>query len=557
MLTAQQQLRLEQLEGNALHPMPLKGSADYVHHPLCAAADDVRHAICAPTPSAFCSLQGAPSMGVPTQPPIGVDSAAAGAALLRLAKKEQVRFSAVCIDPQQQMERARTSTWLGSSSTTEKNVAIQPKKEQVRSICCCEERINPQQQMEDARTSTWLGNARTSSSTIQTENAAAIQPKKLKLSEEAEAALPKEMRPQEMCDVFDTWDASSLQELGQEIWSEEISSVLDSPSWTQPLSEPSSGAGQGTGQYSLTVFSSTDSQSSASINEESVLLLEERCGKGSPATHAAAVEVQKRLNLAAASPIPKTFIDILPFNTPFNRAFEDSRLERRQEGHQVWLMIMPLLRLVYLLPTLPQFMYLLMETYQDFPAATASGLAVRPLLLSILPSLSACNLAILFVIGTAVLFLSINRHKQDLLWRTVRDCYYVAGLGFRFFSAYNLAPLYFDGTTPCSKLLSAIIYFSFVPIAHKLVLDPHCLWCIVSHHLVPVAIYLCTHSHLPDVYAQSEKYLWALISSTTAVIMLIEYCRRVQFVNRLQAIKLARHTHDVMSLPPKYKQCHV
>ena len=494
-LAAQQQVQLQKFMSNPAHQMGLKGSnaADYVHHPMSATVPFGSSKNLQPeSPSMGLATPPAAQRGregaVPMQPP---RTAAAGAALLPLAQEP---FSAVhCIALQQQMEDTGTTTMVNTSM-------------------------------------------------VQTENDAAIQPKKLKLSEEAEIVLPNiaipsgEGHPQEMCD--ETWDASCLQELGQEIWTEEFSDVLDS-SWIQSSSEPSCGAGQGSGQY-ITIFPSEDGQSSASNNEKSVLLerygtaaVEECCGMGSPATLDTAVETQKRLDLAADSLIPKTFFDILPFNTPFNRAFEDSRLERRWEGHHLYLRIIAVRICIYMLMESEMF------TYQKL-SGTTSGPAVHVFELSISSKYASLYTAVVGAIGIGVPFLCFNQHKQDLLWHIVRRCCYLAATGLRISNAFNLGPIFLDGSTPGSTILYAAIYFSVMPIIVKLILDPHWFWCIVLHHLVPLAIYLCTQFQVPDVYAQSEKYLCVLILSTSAVIMTIEYSRRVQFVNRLQANKLAR-----------------
>jgi len=322
--------------------------------------------------------------------------------------------------------------------------------------------------------------------------------------------LPKEVLPQEMCDVFDTWDANSLQAL-HPLWSEEIGSLLDVPT-SQPLSDPSTGAGQGIGQY-LTASPSINSEPSVRNNPECSLV-----------SSLPTQEALRLLDLAADSAIPKTLSEILWFNAPVKRAFENSRLKRHHH-------------FIRMLPLLP-FSYCMSMQW------------------GILPTPASLALPLAIAIANTVGFLCITEDKQGVVWHRVRRCCYTASLGFRIWTAFTLGPIYFDGTTPVSTLLYAAIYFSVLPIVIKLFLDPHWLWCLMMNHLIPVAVYLCTHSHLPDVYAQSEKYLFVMISSTIAMIMIIDYYRRVDFVNRLHAIKLAKETVKLDMCPSNHTNNH-
>ena len=367
------------------------------------------------------------------------------------------------------------------------------------------------------------------------------------MSREAEMIYSK----QEMCDLFNTWDANSLEELGREIWTADVSNVLDSPSWPPFSSEPSTGSGQGTGQH-RTAFACQDGQSAASNNQDQVC-----CSKGSPTTHdPATVDAQTRLDLAVDAPTPKNFSEIFWFNTPFDRAFEDSRVETRLRGHVSNVPFTPIILLFYLFP---QRICTSMETYEDL-ATVVSGFADRELFPSAFPD---CSLAFALVflaiaVGITTLFLYINHRKQDWLWHTVRRCVYVAGVAFRYFAgvfvagvhAFSVGPFYFNESTPDRVLVFVGVLCSAQPILVKLVLDPHWSWSLVLHHLTPVAIHICARSEFPDASKQSEKYLLVLIFSTTVVIMTIEYSRRAHFLNHLQGIRRAKTSQ------PKYKQHH-
>ena len=88
---------------------------------------------------------------------------------------------------------------------------------------------------------------------------------------EVDSVVSNEMLPPAMCVEPNTFDVAIPQELRQvqtgsahQVWAD---SALDSPSWPELLSGPSTGAGQGTGQY-MTAFPSPYIESSVSNNEE-------------------------------------------------------------------------------------------------------------------------------------------------------------------------------------------------------------------------------------------------------------------------------------------------